>query len=79
MASVGVPGVARAAGRGMVPPVPPPSVGIPRGLAGPVGGVGIPAPGQMQPQIPLPPRGVAPPTGIPPRGPPPPMGVQPPR
>jgi len=58
----GGPGIGRAAGRGIaVPPV-----ARPPGLAGPVRGIGGPAPGQMMPQVSAGPVNYGAPRGVPP-------------
>ncbi|CAL0307420.1 unnamed protein product [Lupinus luteus] len=65
-AALGGPGIGRAAGRG-IPAAP--VVQAQPGLAGPVRGVGGPAPGMMQPQISRPPQLSAPPVSYPPGAP----------
>lgn len=62
--AVSGPGVGRAAGRGVLTG---PLIQAQPGLAGPVRGVGGPAPGMMQPQISRPPQIAVPPMSYPPQ------------
>lgn len=78
-------GLGRAAGRGIAPPPPiigsTATIGAAPGLAGPVQGVGGPAPALMTPAgrggMALPPGAMIPPVGMGRGGPPPPVGLMP--